>query len=172
MYKAGDLVIYGNHGVCRIESVGEPNISGADKSKLYYTLSPLYHSEKIFTPVDTNVFMRPIITYEEANQLISHIPSIDNNLDDFEDVRSLEAHYKNLLKSHNCSDLLRLIKTIYAKSRIVEKQGKRLGQIEKRFISMAEEQLYGEFAAALNMTKEKIKIYVEEKIKEQEAFYE
>lgn len=172
MYKAGDLVIYGNHGVCRIESVGEPNISGVDKSKLYYTLSPLYHSEKIFTPVDTNIFMRPIITYEEAEQLISHIPPIDKSLNDFEDIRSLEAHYKNLLKSHSCSDLLRLIKTIYAKSRIVEKQGKKLGQIEKRFMSTAEEQLYGEFAAALNMPKENVKIYVEEKIKAQEYSYE
>ena len=57
-------------------------------------------------------------------RLISDIPSIKENLDDIDNIKSLEGFYKESLKTHNCSDLLRLLKTIYTRARIVEEQGK------------------------------------------------
>ncbi len=168
MYKVGDLIIYGSYGVCKIKSIDSPDIPGIDKNRLYYTLSPLYHNEKVFTPVDTNVFIRPVISCDEAKQLISDIPSIRENLTDIDNIKLLEGFYKESLKTHNCSDLLRLLKTIYTRERIVEEQGKKLGQIDKRFMDIAENRLYGEFAVALNMHKENVKSYIECKIKEQE----
>jgi CarD family transcriptional regulator len=171
MYKIGKLLIYGSYGVCRVESIGVPDLSGIDKSKLYYTLCPLYHTEKIFTPIDTSVFMRPVITYDEAQRLISIIPSMRENITDIGNIKLLEVYYRESLKTHDCCDLLRLIKTIYTRARIVEEQGKKLGQIDKRFMNIAEDLLYGEFAIALNMTKESVKTYIEDKVKEQENLY-
>lgn len=171
MYKVGNLIIYGSYGVCRVESIGVPDLSGIDKNKLYYTLCPLYHTEKIFTPIDTTVFMRPVITYDEAQRLISIIPSMRENITDIGNIKLLEVYYRESLKTHDCCDLLRLIKTIYTRARIVEEQGKKLGQIDKRFMNIAEDLLYGEFAIALNMTKESVKTYIEDKVKEQENLY-
>jgi CarD family transcriptional regulator len=164
MFKVGELIIYGNYGVCKVESIDLPNISGIDNSKLYYTLSPLYHNEKIFTPVDTTVFMRPVITFEEAEQLISRIPSIDENAIDIGDIKLLESYYKKCLQSHDCYDLLKLIKTVYTREKIVTEQGKKLGQIDKRFMDIAEDQLYGEFAVALRIPKENVRSYIEDKL--------
>ena len=65
MFAAGDLVVYGGEGVCRVEGVGAPSLPGMDKTRLYYTLSPLYRSGQVMTPVDTQVLMRPLLTAEE-----------------------------------------------------------------------------------------------------------
>jgi len=92
MYHVGDLIIYGNSGVCSVESIGKLDIRWINKSKLYYTLCPIYREGKIFAPIDTNLFMRPVITYEEVQHLIEIIPSI-NEIDcynyDFRDLTEL-----------------------------------------------------------------------------------
>ena len=63
MYKKGEYVIYGNNGICRIENIGIPKGTPmAASGKDYYTLSPVFGSGNIYAPVDTKVFMRPILT--------------------------------------------------------------------------------------------------------------
>ncbi len=171
MYNIGDLIIYGNHGVCKVEAVSTPEICGIDKNSLYYTLCSLYHKERIFTPVDTNVFMRPVITYEEAQQLISLIPSIVESVYNNRRMKLMEEHYQEFMQTHECSDLIRLLKSIYAKKIIVLGQGKRLGQIEERFMRRAEDLLFGEFSAALDIPKESVKSYIDEKVKECDIAY-
>ena len=42
MYEIGQLIVYGNEGVCRVEEIGTPKISGVDKHRDYYTLAPIY----------------------------------------------------------------------------------------------------------------------------------
>ena len=76
MFETGDLIIYGNSGVCKVAQVGTPNVKAFDQTKLYYTLQPLYSTETIYTPVDTDVFMRPVISRSQAEELIHQIPSI------------------------------------------------------------------------------------------------
>ena len=61
MFAAGEMVVYGGEGVCRVEGVGTPSLPGMDKTRLYYTLAPLYRSGQVMTPVDTRVLMRPLL---------------------------------------------------------------------------------------------------------------
>lgn len=166
MYKIGDLIIYGNYGVCRVEEVGVPDLQGFGEDRTYYTLSPIYHDGKIFTPVDSGVFMRPVISYEEAQKLISVIPTIREYDSDYKNIKLMEGNYKESLQTHKCSDLIKIIKTIYTKKVITVGQGKKLGQIDERFMKKAEDLLYGEFAVALGMPLENVKGYVEERVKE------
>ena len=42
MFQPGDLVVYGSTGVCRVEEITHPNMTGADRNKAYYMLNPLY----------------------------------------------------------------------------------------------------------------------------------
>lgn len=160
--------MYSNYGVCKVETVGTPDILGVDESKLYYTLRSLYHNEKIYTPIDTKLFMRPVITKAEAQQLISRIPLIRENVYNNRRLRLVEDHYKELLQTHDCYDLLKLIKTIRAKKKFAAEQGKKPGQIEVRFMRIAEDLLYGELAVALGISKESVESYIEEKAGELE----
>ena len=44
MYQVGDLVMYGNTGVCRVEDIGHPQ-GISEKEQLYYTLALVYDKE-------------------------------------------------------------------------------------------------------------------------------
>ena len=74
MFTEGQLVIYGGEGVCRIAAVGPSSLSGTDKTKLYYTLTPLTRSGTVLPPVDTKVLMRPILSRQEAEDFIAQLP--------------------------------------------------------------------------------------------------
>lgn len=77
MYEIGSLLIYDTTGVCRVEDIGVPEgLPVSDKSKKYYRLTPVFGSGSIYIPVDTKVFMRPVITREEAEDLIRLIKTV------------------------------------------------------------------------------------------------
>ena len=78
MFQVGDLIVYGNTGVCRVEKIGRPDLAGVPEGVDYYTLSPYYsQNSKIFTPCDNEkVVMRPVISKKEARKLVREIPSI------------------------------------------------------------------------------------------------
>jgi len=168
MYQVNDLVMYGNDGVYRVEAICTPDIKGINKNKLYYVLNPIYRVGRTYIPVDTKMFMRPIITYEVAQQMIDHIPSIKTNVYNNSNMRMLEDHYKELFQTHNCEDLIQLIKTVYAKKEIAINEGKKTGQIDERYMKKAEDLLYSEFAIALDMPKEDVRNYIEERVKQLE----
>ena len=168
MYKIGEYIIYGNDGVCEVENIGVLNIPGMDKQKIYYTLKPVYENGRIFTPIDTSVFMRSLITYEEVQNLIKSIPYIEENKCDEKNSRSLQLYYKNLLQTHECSDLLTLLSGIYDKKAKAINSGKKLGQIDDRFMKAAEGLINDEFSLILGIPREEIGDYIREKIKEYE----
>ena len=66
MYKVNDLIVYGNEGVCRVEAIEVMNVTAVANDRLYYVLKPLYRNGTVFTPVDTKVFMRPVISADDA----------------------------------------------------------------------------------------------------------
>ena len=51
MFSKGDIIVYGNTGVCRVEEVGPLSISAAKKDTIYYRLLPYYGGGVIYTPV-------------------------------------------------------------------------------------------------------------------------
>lgn len=164
MYQIGDFIICGDSGVCQVESVGLLDMSWIDKSKLYYTLCPVYRDGKIYVPTTTNIFMRPIVSHQEALHLIDTIPSIEE-IDCYSfNFRELKGFYNQLLQTHNCIDLIKLIKTIYIKNGITIEQGKQPGQIDHKFMKQAEELLHGEFAVALGIAKENVGAFISNRI--------
>ena len=103
MFQAGDLVVYGTTGVCRVESIDRPNMTGADRHKEYYRLKPLYQDGFIYTPVDNpKVFIRPVVSREEAERLIDLIPSIRAEAYRAPTLQALAQHYQTVVHSHSC----------------------------------------------------------------------
>ena len=140
MYEIGQLIVYGNEGVCRVEEIGTPKISGVDKHRDYYTLAPIYREGKVFTPVDSKVFMRPVITREEALALIDRIPQMTAEVYENSNLRFLNEHYQQCIQNYTCADLLQLIKDVRAKRR------------------------HGELAVALNMTREQVPQFIADEL--------
>ena len=100
MYAAGELVVYGGEGVCRVEGVGAPSLPGMDKTRLYYTLSPLYRSGQVMTPVDTQVLMRPLLTAEETAQIIAELDQLPEEQAESHSMRAIKDLYHQVLTGH------------------------------------------------------------------------
>jgi len=160
VYQAGELIVYGGDGVCRVESVGPLTMKGAKKDVDYYTLTPLYGSGKIFAPVNASVFSRPVMTREEAQELIARIPDIPAEVYENSNPRMLTEHYQQYLKSYDCTQLVRLIRAIYVKGQNAAEKGRHLGQVDERCMKKAEEMLHGELAVALEIPVDEVRDYI------------
>ena len=161
MYHIGDLILYGNTGVCRVTDITKRNMPGEKKKRPYYVLEALYQNCTIFVPVDSRkVFMRPIISKDEAEHLIDKIPSIRAETCDERVLNEPTDHYKALLSTHDCLDLMELSMSIYTKKTLLEQQKRKFGVLDERYMKISEELLFGEFAAALNIPKDKVLEYI------------
>ena len=169
MYQPGDLIIYGGEGVCRVESVGPLALSDVKSDKLYYTLQPLYRNETVFAPVEGKVFMRPVIGREEAEALVRSIPEIRENRLENRNMRAAGEYYQKMMDSHDCADLVQLIKSIYVKQQSAQAAGRKGGQVDERYRKRAEETLYGELAVALEIPRDKVEAYIYKVIEEEKA---
>ncbi|MBR6349669.1 MAG: CarD family transcriptional regulator [Lachnospiraceae bacterium] len=160
MFKVGDLIVYGNTGVCRVEEIGIPALAGAAEDKKYYTLSPYYgRNSRIYTPCDNDkVVMRPVITKQEARELIGKIKSI--GLLEITDEKKREETYKSVMRGCDCMEFISIIKTIYLRKQERIAEGKKVTANDEKYFNMAEDKLYGELAIALEIDKNKVKDYI------------
>lgn len=160
MYQEGDYVIYGNHGVCRIEKIGPMDLRGISKERQYYTLVPVYSKDSaLFTPVDSEkVLMRPIMTKDEALALIDAMDSMEF-LGGKENAKR-EDIYKDALRSGDPKEWIRIIKTLNDKGQKRLEQGKKNTVGDERYLRMAEESLLGEMAASLGMERDQVKDFI------------
>lgn len=164
MFSVGDVIIYGNTGVCEIVKIDTLKMDGIDSRRLYYSLKPMFSGEVIYTPVDTKVFMRDVITEEKANEIINVIPQIKAVPYTEKSVQMLSDHYKEAFLSHECIDLVKLLMSIYAKKEFLEEQGRKFGQTDERFMKKAEDLLYGEFSIALSLPKDSVEEYISNRV--------
>lgn len=164
MYHVGERIVYGSVGVCEIEAIGPLDIHGAKKEKDYYTLLPVYQSGRIFAPVDTTVYIRPVLTKEEALDIINKIPNVEREVYENRNPRMLNEHYQIYLKSGDCIDLVRLVRAIYAKGEQEAERGHKLSQVDENYMKRAEELLHNELACALGIEPNEVKEFITKKL--------
>ncbi len=158
--------MYGTRGVCQVTAVGEVDFSGGAKGRLYYTLAPKYiEGSTVYTPVDAKgIVIRPVMTREEAMELIDSIPQIEELW--IKDERGREQIYRETIKSCDNRELIRIIKTIYSRGRSRAAAGKKVTVADNKYFKIAEENVYGELAISLGMTREEVKKFIEAHVKE------
>lgn len=160
MFSIGQYVICGNKGVCTVEDITTLDISGVDKAKKYYILKPRYvTASTVYVPVDSAATsMRMILTKEEAEGLINSIPDIP--VLDIKNEKLVEQDYKTCMKSNRCEEWVKLIKTIYARKQKRLQAGRKETAVDGKYFKIAEENLYGELAVALNMERDEVCDYI------------
>lgn len=161
MFSAGDLVVYGGEGVCRVEMIGASNIQGTDKGKMYYFLTPLYRTGQVMTPVDTPVLMRPVLSREEADELIAALPALAPEGPENVNMRGAKEYFRAVVTSYDCLRIAVLIKYASCRRSRALGHGKKVSQLEERYLKRAMEQLYGELAVALDMERNAVETYIQ-----------
>lgn len=164
MFEVGEYIVYGVKGVCRIEEITHIDISGADKERLYYVLSPVGGGNgKIYAPVDNKkVTMRKIITREEANRLIEELPQIE--LLWVPDDKQREATYKEALSTCDYRAWVSIVKTLYLRKQERVAAGKKITALDERYMRTAENELYSELSLTLGVPKAEMEDYIKERL--------
>lgn len=160
MYKIGNYVAHYKQGVCEITAIGKLDMSCSDKKKEYYTLKPVYDAGgTLYTPVSNERGqIREVRSAEEARALIEDMPSIEALLVSEEKKR--ETLYKEALFRNECRGWIAVIKTSYSRKMKRLSSGKKSINIDDKYLGIAENFLFGEFAMALNIPKEEVKTYI------------
>ncbi|MCR5356039.1 MAG: CarD family transcriptional regulator [Lachnospiraceae bacterium] len=169
MYNVNDMVVYGNQGVCEVVNIGTLSMSMVDKKKMYYTLRPFYHKDAaVYVPVDNvSAVMRPVISKNEAEKLIKKIPDIDYAWIVNEQER--ETQYKSALRTCDCEELIKIIKTLFRRKKSRIDAGKKVTVVDERYFKQAENQLYEELAFALGIDKGEVSDYINRSIAREKA---
>lgn len=160
MYSLGDKIIYGENGVCTVVKIAPLDMSGADRQKLYYHLTPLVGSGTYFTPVDSNAFMRPVMSREEAEAFIDTIPTIAPAVCNDSRFNHVDAFYKELFRQHTCEALVAIVKGL--RSRLTERKT-RSSRAEVT-MKRAKDMLNGELSIALGIGIDEVDDYISTRI--------
>lgn len=160
MFQINDYVMHGGNGVCQIAEIGSIDLCGVSRDKLYYTLKPMFgKGNMIYTPIDSEkIAIRELISVDEANDLLANATNIE--IVDVPNEKMRENVYKDIIKTYDCKQWLRLIKTIYLRKEEREEAGKKITSLDDRYMKIAGDYLMGELIIVLGMEKEQI----EEKI--------
>ncbi|MDO4337336.1 MAG: CarD family transcriptional regulator [Eubacteriales bacterium] len=164
MFETGDYVVYGHTGICKVMGVTTMDMTGIPKDRLYYILRPDGQTEgKIFTPVDNGKqVLRRVMSKEEAEHLIDEIPEIE--VLGVTDDKQREEKYKECIRSCECREMIRIIKTIYLRKKERVAQGKKATATDERYLKLAEENLYSELSMLLDVPKNKMEKYITARI--------
>ena len=166
MFEIGEYIVYGNTGVCRVEEVTKMPVPGTRDDKLYYALEPVYRKGcRVFTPVDNQkVKMRPVLTQQEADDLIGRIKEIDILW--VKDEKNREQIYKDAIRTCNCEELVKIIKTLYLRKEKRLAAGKKVTSSDARYLHLAEESLYGELSVVMGIPKNEMESFIYNRVKE------
>lgn len=160
MFKKGEYVVSRNKGVCTVEDITTLDISGVDRDRKYYILKPIYvNGSTVYIPVDTaDHSMRRVLSREEADRLIRQIPDIP--LINISNDKLLEQEYRGCMNANDCTEWIRIIKTIYLRRQKRIEAGRKVTALDAKYSRLAEDNLYGELAVALQMPRGEVEDYI------------
>lgn len=163
-YQVNDAVFYNQHGVCRVADITDKQV-GKTKIK-YYVLKPVYdEASTFFVPAENPNLaarMRPILSEESVVSLIQKTPAEEPVW--IHDEAQRKERCKEILSKGDQSELLRMIKALYAHQQEQSQKGKKLHMSDERFMKEAEKMLYEEFAFVLQIDRDQVLPFIVEQI--------
>ncbi len=164
MFEKGNYIFYGSTGVCKVEDITTLKLKDVPKDRLYYILHPYFEATgKIYAPVDNKkIVMRSIMTNKEAKELIDSIPETQELWIENDKLR--EEKYKTCIKTCECSDLIKIIKTLYLRKQERMAQGKKVTAVDDKYLRIAEDNLYSEMSIALEIPRDEMRQYITDRM--------
>lgn len=108
--------------------------------------------------------MRPVLTMQEADELIGRIKEID--LLWVKNEKDREQIYKDTLRTCDCEELVKIIKTLYLRKKTRLEAGKKVTSSDAKYLHLAEESLYGELSVVMGIPKDEMETFIYNKVKE------
>jgi len=106
---------------------------------------------------DNNGSLRKVMNEAEAKELLQSIPELEEEMIENDKLR--DARYKEAIRSCDCRELVKILKTLNARKIKRLAEGKKSTASEERYFKQAEENLCNELAFALG--KERMQVQQE-----------
>lgn len=162
MFNKGDLLQYGNSGVCRIEDIVS-DVPGFDKNMTYYLMVPLSNeNSKIYLPTDSDsARMRPVMSGKEMTKVLEQLDDLKECV--IPNEKQCEAVYREAMISLDCARWLELLKTLCMRKQARALQGKKVTSTDERYFKNVSGRLTEEMTVALgeNEAKEEMEKAIE-----------
>lgn len=151
MYRIDDHIMYGYEGVCRVVFVGHPNVSGLNPEREYYLLESVKRGTQVYTPVDTKMAMRPVLSCDEIQANFAQLTAASEPTELPTDTKSAAEFYRTTLQTQNFLKILSLFKALLDRQKRQMEIRKTLSTTDLRFFKQAEDLLCGEICFVLGI---------------------
>ncbi|MBE5023637.1 CarD family transcriptional regulator [Olsenella sp. DSM 107455] len=151
MYSVGDYLVHPGQGVCQVKDV----TSG---SQAVYQLLPIgkRHPVHISFPVANESRLRPVLSREEARQIIDDYPTIEVERFQARNNSLEEEHYRAEMRQGTCLDSVRVLKTFRLRIEELSARNKKPPVAYERILKEARERSCAELAVALDCTPDDV----------------
>ena len=161
MYRIGEKVVYGIHGVC---TVTELEIKTVDRQKVqYYVLEPLEQpGARYYIPTHNPAAvakLSPLMTRAELASLLE-----DRRIPEgtwITDENQRKQRYRELIAGSNRSAVLAMVRALRAHKAEQLAQGRKFHLCDENFLRDAEKLLCAEFSVVLGLSQQEAAAYLE-----------
>ncbi len=156
MFYAGDMIIYGSVGVCKVEDVDTNSITGVPRE--YYILRPVDTDRSIiYVPTDNEKLtskMHPMYSKKEMENIISDTSG--RKIDWVENDNDRSEKYRAIVSSGKIDDMIMLFRTLHDFMQYRESVGKRLPRHEEIIYKDVFRILSEEFSTAMKLSSDEM----------------
>ena len=161
MYSVGEFIVHPGQGVCKVEGVVEEPMA-------VYQLMPIgqRHALRISFPLASADKLRPVLSRDEAMQIIEGYPTMQ--LDPFVGKSNAleEEHFRQKIRTGTCKDSVRIVKTFRQRIADTRARNKKPPVVYERILKQASQRSLEELAVALEMTPDDVRVLFEQRIDE------
>lgn len=165
MYKTGDQVVYGIHGVCRV-AAEESRV--VDRKKVtYLVLEPVgQEGSRYLVPTHNAAAMGKLRSMLSPNELQELLASQEIRTDGWiRDENLRKQTYRELISSGDRASLMKMIHTLYNHKTAQSAAGKKVHLCDENFLRDAEKLLASEVSIVLGLEPEQARKYIKEHLK-------
>lgn len=160
MYKIGDHVVYGIHGVCRVLEQEERTVDR--KKVLYYVLEPLEQTgARYYIPAHNQAALaklRPVMSRQELDVLLA---SDEVRKDSWvPDENQRKQVYRELINSGDRAALICMVGSLHRHKEAQAAAGRKFHLCDENFLRDAEKLLSSEFALILGVAPNQVQDYI------------
>lgn len=165
MYCAGETVVYGIHGVCKVLGT-EKRIIG-NKPEHYIVLEPAgQEGSRFFVPTGNPAAMakvRRVLTQVQLEQVLDDAAMRKDGW--IFDENQRKQRYRELIASGDPSALANMIRALYLHQSDCRGRGKKVHLCDENFLRDAEKVLISEITAAMGLCAEEARDLLRSKLK-------
>lgn len=164
MYQAGECVVYGIHGVCRVAGYEKQMVNR--KRTEYLVLEPMNSNEsRYFLPTGNPTAMAKLKAILPADELRDLLESSKIRQSSWiEDENQRKQHYRNLISGGDRVSILQMVYSLYRYREEQTAAGRKFHLCDENFLRDAEKLLASEIALVLDMTAEEARDYLRQQL--------